>query len=40
MAKKQFEVQHINHLLAGGSDKMWRIEDLRLSSEGTDEQLF
>ena len=37
MAKKQFEVQHRNHLLAGGSDKMWRIEDIRLSLEGTDE---
>ena len=34
MTKKQFEVQHRNHLLAGGPDKMWRIEDLRSSTGG------
>jgi len=34
MAKKQFEIHHINHLLAGGPDKMWRIDDLTSSTEG------
>ena len=36
MTKKQIEVQHRNHLLAGGPDKMWRIDDLRSSTGGID----
>ena len=39
MAKKQVEIQHRNHLLAGGPDKMWGIGDLRLSLRGTDEAI-
>jgi sulfate adenylyltransferase subunit 2 len=39
MAKKQVEIQHRNHLLAGGPNKMWRIGDLRLSLGGTDEAI-
>ena len=37
MSQKQFESQHKNDLLAGGAVKMWCLEDLRLSAEGTDE---
>ena len=37
MAIKQIEVQHRNHLLAGGPNKIWRIENLRLSLRETDE---
>ena len=37
MTKKQIEVQHKNHLLAGGSDIIWSINDLRPSAGGTDE---
>ena len=37
MTKEQFEVQHINHLLDGGPGKMWRINDLRISTRGLDE---
>jgi len=37
MGKKQTEVQHINHLIADGPDKIWRIEDLRLSTRNLDE---
>ena len=36
MTKKQVEVLHRNHLLAGGLDKIWQIEDLRLSLEKID----
>ena len=37
MSQKQFESQHKIDLLAGGTDKIWRLEDLRLSTEGTGE---
>ena len=37
MSQKQFESQHKIDLLAGGAVKMWCLEDLRLSEEGTDE---
>ena len=37
MTKKQVEVQHRNHLLAGGPDKIWRIGDLKHLTEGSDE---
>jgi sulfate adenylyltransferase subunit 2 len=33
MSQKHFESQHKNNLLAGGTDKMWRLEDVRLSIE-------
>ena len=36
MTKKQIRAQHRNHLLADGPDKIWRIEDLRLSLLKTD----
>ena len=36
MTKKKFEVQHRNHLLAGGPNKMWRIGDLMSSVQGMD----
>jgi len=31
MTKKEVEILYRNHLLASGPDKMWRIDDLRLS---------
>ena len=37
MSQKQFESQHKIDLIAGGAAKMWCLEDLRLSAEGTDE---
>lgn len=35
MDKKELEVQHRIHLLAGGPDRMWQIEDLKPSKDGT-----
>ena len=36
MTKEQFEVQHRDHLLASGPDKMWRIDDRKLSMGNID----
>ena len=37
MAQKQFQAQHRDHLLAGGPDRLWCIEDIRLTLKETNE---
>jgi sulfate adenylyltransferase subunit 2 len=37
MSQTQFESQHKTDFLAGGTEKMWRPEDLRFLTTGTDE---
>ena len=37
MTQKNFESQHKHDLLASGTDKMWRLEDLRISTVCGDE---
>ena len=39
MNQKHFESQNKYDLLASGTNKMWRLEDLRISTEGGDESL-
>lgn len=39
MTKKELELLHRNHLLASGPDKMWCIDDLRLSTENLNKRI-